>query len=75
MGPPHEGGLAQLNVTLSAAQLETSALQQNSVGRVLEQHPLRFPEGDSPREYHTITRGWIVNEIFRRIEPSNKTLG
>ena len=71
----HEGGLAQLNVTLSAAQLETSALQQNSVGSILEQHPLRFPEGDSPREYHAITRGWIVNEIFRRIEPSNKTLG
>ena len=71
----HEGGLAQLNVTLSAAQLETSALQQNSVGSVLEQHPLSFPEGDSPREYHAITRGWIANEIFRRIEPSNRTLG
>ena len=71
----HEGGLAQLNVTLSAAQLETSALRQNSVGSVLEQHPLQFPDAESAREYHAITRGWIVNEIFRRIEPSNKTLG
>ena len=71
----HEGGLAQLNITLSAAQLETSALRQNSVGSVLEQHPLQFPDAESAREYHAITRGWIVNEIFRRIEPSNKTLG
>jgi CubicO group peptidase (beta-lactamase class C family) len=71
----HEAGLAQLNVTLTAEQLQTSALKQNSVGSVLEQHPLRFPQRESPREYHAITRGWIVNEIFRRIEPNNRTLG
>lgn len=71
----HEGGLAQLDVSLSAAQLETSALKQNSVGSVLEKHPLRFPKADSPRQYHAISRGWIVNEIFRRVEPDNRTLG
>lgn len=71
----HEGGLAQLDTSLTAAQLETAALKQNSVGRVLERHPLRFPEGDSPREYHAVTRGWIANEIFRRVEPVNRTMG
>ena len=71
----HEAGLAQLEVSLSATQLETSALKQNSVGHILEKHPLSFPEGSSPREYHAVTRGWIVNEIFRRIEPGQRTMG
>ena len=71
----HEAGLAQLDVPLSASQLETSALKQNSVGQVLEEQPLNFPEGGSPREYHAVTRGWIANEIFRRIEPGQRTMG
>lgn len=71
----HEAGLAQLDVSLSATQLETPALEHNSLGRILEKHPLSFPEGSSPREYHAVTRGWIVNEIFRRIEPGRRTMG
>ncbi len=71
----HEAGLAQLDTSLLATQLETPALKQNSVGSILERHPLGFPEGSSPREYHAVTRGWIVNEIFRRIEPGRRTMG
>lgn len=72
----HEAGLASLNVTLSPEQLTASALKQNAVGQVLEQHPLRFPRANgSPREYHAITRGWIANEIFRRVEPAGRTMG
>ena len=71
----HEAGLAQLSVNLSAKHLTTSALKENSVGTILEQLPLRFPEGDSPREYHALTRGWIANEIFRRVEPAKRTMG
>ncbi len=25
--------------------------------------------------YHAVTRGFIANEIFRRIEPDGKTMG
>jgi CubicO group peptidase (beta-lactamase class C family) len=71
----HEAGLAQLDTTLLATQLETPALKHNSVGSILEKHPLGFPEGSSPREYHAVTRGWIVNEIFRRVEPGQRTMG
>lgn len=71
----HEAGLAQLDVSLSAPQLETLALKQNSVGRVLEAQSLRLPRAGSPREYHAVTRGWIANEIFRRIEPGRRTMG
>ena len=71
----HEAGLAQLDVSLSAPQLETLALKQNSVGRVLEAQSLRLPRAGSPREYHAVTRGWIANEIFRRIEHGLRTMG
>ena len=30
-----------------------------------------WPEGRK-REYHAITRGWLANEIFRRVHPGNK---
>ena len=29
----------------------------------------------SRREYHALTRGMILQEVFRRAEPDNKTLG
>ena len=27
------------------------------------------------REYHALSRGMILQEVFRRLEPDNKTLG
>jgi hypothetical protein len=27
------------------------------------------------RSYHAITKDWILNEIFRRIEPQGRTMG
>ena len=27
------------------------------------------------REYHGIVRGFILNEIFRRVEPNGRTMG
>ena len=33
------------------------------------------PEKTSERFYHGITRDWITNEIFRRVEPEGKTMG
>jgi CubicO group peptidase (beta-lactamase class C family) len=35
-----------------------------------------YPENanNGERKYHTITRGWIGNEIFRRVEKDGKTM-
>ncbi len=74
----HEGGLASLHHTFTPAELQTEQILENSVGRVLEGHPLFFSAGDAPenrREYHSITRGWIANEIFRRLDPAQRTMG
>ena len=27
------------------------------------------------REYHGMTRGWVANEVFRRLEPRGRTIG
>ena len=27
------------------------------------------------REYHTVSRGWIINEIVRRVDPRQRTIG
>ena len=49
---------------------------KNRIGRVIEAHPLRFPKGNGgKREYHALTRGWIVNEVFRRVDPGGRTIG
>ena len=43
---------------------------------MIEGHTQRFPGGDDGRrEYHAVTRGWIVNEIFRRVDPAGRTIG
>ena len=72
----HEGGLATLQTSLEPEDLLPESIRQNKVGAVIEGHALRFPTGNrGNREYHAITRGWIVNELFRRVDPAGRTVG
>lgn len=71
----HEGGLAAFCVSLDPADLLPARLKQNPVGAVIERHALRFPTNGGKREYHAITRGWILNEVFRRVDPAGRTIG
>lgn len=41
---------------------------------MIEQHGLSYSSGGK-REYHAITRGWVVNELFRRVDPEGRTIG
>ena len=62
--------------SLEAEDLLAENIKENRVGKLIELHPLRFRTGDrNKREYHAITRGWIVNEIFRRVDPRGRTVG
>ena len=72
----HEAGLANFDTSLDIEDLFTENIKQNAVGRVIEEHSLTYrdPEGGK-REYHALTRGWIVNEVFRRVDPSGRTIG
>lgn len=72
----HEAGLAVFNASLAAEDLLVENIKQNRVGRLIEGHPQKYPKGGaSRREYHGITRGWIVNELFRRVDPAGRTIG
>jgi len=72
----HEAGLAALNTSIEPEDLLTENIKKNRVGSIIEAHSQTFREGDgSTREYHAITRGWIVNEVFRRVDPAGRTIG
>ncbi len=72
----HEGGMAAFRTSLDPDDLLPARLKQNKVGAVIESHSLRYPTGGGgKREYHAITRGWILNEVFRRVDPAGRTIG
>lgn len=73
----HEAGLANFDTSLDMEDLFTVNIKQNAIGRIIEGHALSFgASGDGgKREYHALTRGWIVNEVFRRVDPTGRTIG
>ncbi|MDG2276482.1 MAG: serine hydrolase [Pseudomonadales bacterium] len=71
----HEGGMAAFDTSVRPEDLRPEKIKQNKIGALIEQHDQKFRAPDSPREYHGLTRGWIVNEVFRRIDPKGRTIG
>ena len=72
----HEAGLANFDTSLDMEDLFTENIKQNAIGRIIEQHPSSHgTTGGGKREYHALTRGWIVNEVFRRVDPAGRTIG
>jgi len=49
-------------------------IKKNCVGEVIAKQAPVYP-AEGKREYHAITRGWVANEIFRRVHPEEKTIG
>ena len=50
------------------------SLRVQTFGEMYEEALPRFPY-KGKREYHGLTRGFLANELFRRIEPSGSTIG
>ncbi len=72
----HEAGLAAFNTAIEPEDLLTENIKQNRIGNIIETHPPKFRKGEgNKREYHAMTRGWVVNEVFRRIDPKGRTIG
>lgn len=72
----HEAGLAAFNVSIEPQDLLTENIKQNKVGRIIEGHVQTFRKGEGrKREYHAVTRGWVANELFRRVDPAGRTIG
>ena len=70
----HEAGLHALKHGLDSKSFLTESIKQNSIGWVVEVSESINPP-DHKRIYHKLTRDWISNEIFRRVEPEKKTMG
>ena len=72
----HEAGLANFDTSLDMEDLFTENIKKNAVGRIIEEHAPSFSSSSGgKREYHALTRGWIVNELFRRVDPQCRTIG
>ena len=72
----HEAGLANFDFPIAPEDLSTARIKQNVIGRLIESHPQHFHDpARTRREYHAVTRGWIANELFRRVDPAGRTIG
>ena len=72
----HEAGLANFDTAIAVDDLLPENIKANRLGAIIENQNQQFRSPETgPREYHAITRGWIVNEVFRRVDPAGRTLG
>jgi len=70
----HECGMPVFGQQIDIKDCFPENISNNHVGSIIEQEKLIFPEGEK-REYHALSRGFILQEIFRRVEPNRKTVG
>ena len=70
----HEAGLSDFDTTLDLEDLQVENIKKNKIGEVVEKQKQWFKEG-KVRQYHAETRGWIANEVVRRVEPEGRTIG
>jgi len=69
----HEAGLNWPNFPLEPKDFVTQNVKNNSVGDKIAGMKPSWPKNHK-RHYHPLTRGWIENEIFRRVNPTGATL-
>ena len=70
----HEAGLANLSNPLEIEDMLPENIKKNAAGEKLVRCVPSYPEGGK-REYHAFSRGCLANEIMRRVDPLNRTLG
>jgi CubicO group peptidase (beta-lactamase class C family) len=66
---------ANFDTSIDMEDLFTENIKQNAVGRIIEGHAPTYGTSSVKREYHALTRGWIANEVFRRVDPAGRTIG
>jgi len=70
----HECGLVAFDTSVNPEDCLPAAIKDNKLGRLIETQQQVWPK-QGRRQYHGITRGWIANEVFRRIHPKGNTIG
>ena len=73
----HRAGLANFSEVPSIKDTWTENIKTNNLGALIEKLEPTYPQLEkhgSKCEYHAFTRGWILNEIIRRIDPKHRTM-
>ena len=72
----HEGGLNCLDHKFENADFSRENIKAGCVSQWLEKEHAHWDKPDvTRRAYHAITRGWILNEIVRRVDTQKRTIG
>ncbi len=73
----HEAGLASFSDLLVPKDMHPESLKSNYVGKIIEDEEPKFPPEDAgtKRQYHAVTRGLILSELCRRVDPKGRTIG
>ena len=71
----HECGLSWINHTFDKEDFYSENIKANKLGEIIEKYAQKFPGRETSRAYHVISRGLILNEIIRRVDPENRTIG
>jgi len=70
----HELGMPTTDAPIDPNLMKIENIKMNKIGEILERHPLQFQPG-TKRDYHFVTRGLLLNEIFRRLDSKGRTVG
>ena len=69
----HEAGLYLFSQLLEMSELTTENITNGKMSSIIEKEIPRHKPG-TERVYHPVTRGLIVNEIVRRVDPKKRTI-
>jgi len=67
----HEAGYA---ISFNQEEIRMNATSHSDIARMIESEPFLLHFEESPRIYHALTRGYVLNEIFRRAEPRGRSM-
>ena len=69
----HDAGLNKFSKKIDLEWCSTENIKKNVMGEIIEDEPKQFfPETE--RCYHALTKDWITNEIFRRVDEKQRTM-
>ena len=71
----HEAGLSDFKHTINLGDIIPCNIKNNVIGKKLVKEQQWFPSDKSRRSYHSLSRGFILNEVVRRVDPQGRTIG
>ncbi len=72
----HEGGMPRFDRSVEKPEdFWAENIKNNVLGEIIAEQKADYPKQNTKKEYHAFTRGLIVNEIVRRVDPNGRTMG